>query len=87
MLASVAELIGRVMWHQRLRQAARGAFSQDDWVLLMNDALVLRHYTELNHLEDVERFIFEAHDRLRFFRERLPQLSEVDQPARLARLM
>ena len=73
MLVSWRELANQVMRHDRLQQVARGAFSREEWGLLTNEGPILRRFGEINCVEDVERFIFEAHDRLRSLREQLVQ--------------
>jgi hypothetical protein len=57
------------MRNQALQQAARAAFSAQDWFLLTNDAQLLRGFIQLSTIEEVEEFIYEAHDRLRSHRE------------------
>jgi hypothetical protein len=66
------------MRHQTLQQAARAAFSQEDWLLLRNDGVTLDRFCELASIEDVEEFVFEAYDRLRRLRERHVQGSATE---------
>jgi hypothetical protein len=59
------------MRHQPLQQAARAAFSHEDWRLLMDDNRFTPRFAQLASVEDVEKFVFEAYDRLRGLREQL----------------
>ena len=61
------------MRHRTLQQAAQAAFSQEDWLLLRDDAVTLKRFRELASVEDVEEFVFEAYDHLRRLRERHAQ--------------
>ena len=58
------------MKHPALKQAARAAFSGEDWFVVMSDALLARRFGQLSSIEGVEEFIFEAYDRLRSIREK-----------------
>jgi len=57
------------MRHTRFQQAARAAFSTDDWLLLGSDTLLVEKFAGLTGVQDVEAFVFDAYDRLRHLRE------------------
>ncbi len=51
------------------QQAARAAFSAEDWLLLADEPLVRQRFAELTSVEDVEEFVYGAYDRLRVLRD------------------
>ena len=60
------------MDRKSLQQAARAAFSPEDWALLAPDSTLRQAFAQLSYVEDVERFVFDAYDRLRHLREPNP---------------
>ena len=57
------------MDRQSLQQAARAAFSLQDWALLACDYGLSQTFAQLSRVEDVENFVFDGYDRLRHLRE------------------
>lgn len=57
------------MRRQPFQQAARAAFSTQDWVMLMRDGRLARSFAQLTSVEAVEAFIYEAYDCLKQLRE------------------
>ncbi len=57
------------MRQQQFQQAARAAFSPEDWTRLMDDAEVFQKFAALQSVQDVEAFVFEAYEQLRQLRE------------------
>jgi hypothetical protein len=57
------------MRYDHIQRAARAAFTPEDWLLLMEDAVVGQRFPSLHDVKDVEAFVFEAYDRLRHLRE------------------
>jgi hypothetical protein len=74
------------MKHQALKQAARAAFSGEDWLLVMSDALLARRFSQLSTIEEVEDFIFESYDRLRSVREKHAPLGGVNHRCSVSQL-
>jgi hypothetical protein len=56
------------MRHDSFQQAARAAFSLQDWLLLLDDAGLRQRFATIETIEDVENFVFDAYDRLRALR-------------------
>ena len=51
------------------QQAARSAFSGEDWFVLMQDPIQHQSYSELGCIADVEKFVFAGYDQVRSWRE------------------
>jgi hypothetical protein len=64
------------------QKAARFAFSQDDWILLTKDPLMVQSYAELSSVADVERFVFTGNDQLKQWREQVQETETHDPSAR-----
>lgn len=50
------------------QQVVRCVFSADEWALLMDDPLTPEKLSQLNSIEEVEAFVFEAYERIRSVR-------------------
>jgi hypothetical protein len=64
------------MRHDTFQQAARAAFSLQDWLLLLDDAVLRERFSTIETIQDVEIFVFDAYDRLRTLRRERAALNE-----------
>ena len=58
-----------------LRKAARAAFSQGDWDLLMREPETGSAFSKLHSTEETEEFIYCGYERLRVLQQNDAQLS------------
>jgi hypothetical protein len=57
------------MRRESFQRAARAAFSEDDWLVLMEDPSLREWFACLRSTEDIERFVFNGYDQLKSQRE------------------